>query len=218
MSMSTLRQLLLVLCLAATAGAAAAAPPMNRQQALRTLAHPVATERAAAVARLADLGQPADAARVAERLRDDDEDVRTLASSALWMIWSRSGDRQIDRLFSRGMQQMSAGDLDAALATFSRVVQKKPAFAEGWNKRATVRFMLGDDAASLKDCEETLKRNPMHFGALSGMAHIHLRRGDAELALQAYTRALQANPNLEDGPEMLQLLEDAVRRQGGQRT
>jgi tetratricopeptide (TPR) repeat protein len=191
---------------------------MNRQQALRTLAHPVATERAAAVARLADLGQPADAARVAERLRDDDEDVRTLASSALWMIWSRSGDRQIDRLFSRGMQQMSAGDLDAALATFSRVVQKKPAFAEGWNKRATVRFMLGDDAASLKDCEETLKRNPMHFGALSGMAHIHLRRGDAELALQAYTRALQANPNLEDGPEMLQLLEDAVRRQGGQRT
>lgn len=218
MVMSTLRQLLLVLCLAATAGVATAAPPMNRQQALRSLAHPVATERAAAVARLADLGQMADASRVAERLRDDDEDVRTLASSALWMIWSRSGDRQIDRLFARGMQQMSAGELDAALATFSRVVQKKPAFAEGWNKRATVRFMLGDDLASLKDCEETLKRNPMHFGALSGMAHIHLRRGDARLALQAYTRALQANPNLEDGPEMLQLLEDAVRRQGGQRT
>ena len=78
--------------------------------------------------------------------------------------------------------------------------------------------MLGDDEASLHDCRETLKRNPLHFGALSGMAHIHLRRGDAELALQAYTRALQANPNLEDGPEMLELLEDAVRRHGGQRT
>lgn len=218
MAVSMLRRLLLVLCLGSITLGAAAAPPMNRQQALRTLTHPVAAERASAVARLADLGQMADASRVAERLRDDDEDVRALATSALWMIWSRSGDRQIDRLFARGMQQMSAGDLDAALATFSRVVQKKPAFAEGWNKRATVRFMLGDDAASLKDCEETLKRNPLHFGALSGMAHIHLRRGNADLALRAYTRALQANPNLEDGPEMLQQLEDAVRRQGGQRT
>lgn len=198
--------------------AAAAAPPISRQQALRALSNPSAHERAAAVARLADLGQMADAPRVAERLRDDDEDVRSLATSALWMIWSRSGDKAVDRLFARGMQQMSLGELDSALATFSRVVQKKPAFAEGWNKRATVRFMLGDDAASLKDCEETLKRNPMHFGALSGMAHIHLRRGDPELALRAYTRALQANPNLEDGQAMLELLEDAVRRQAGART
>jgi len=198
--------------------AAMAAPAMNRQQALQALSHPQAQQRQAAVARLADLGQMADGRRVAERLRDEDGDVRRLAGSALWMIWSRSGDKAIDRLFERGMRQMGEGELDAALASFDRVVRLKPAFAEGWNKRATVRFMLGDDEASLKDCHEALKRNPLHFGAMSGMAHIHLRRGDAEQALQAYTRALQANPNLEDGPAMLELLEEAVRHNGGQRT
>lgn len=128
------------------------------------------------------------------------------------------GDRAIDRLFARGVEQMGEGELDAALATFTRVVQRRPAFAEGWNKRATVRFMRGEDAASLKDCEETLKRNPMHFGTLSGMAHIHLRRGDVELALAAWLRALAINPNLEDGAEMLELLEEAVRLRGIGRT
>lgn len=210
--------LLLSVCLCLWLGGAAAVPAMNRQQALQALSHPQAQQRQAAVARLADLGQMADSGRVAERLRDEDADVRRLAGSALWMIWSRSGDKAIDRLFERGMRQMGEGELDAALASFDRVVRLKPAFAEGWNKRATVHYMLGDDKASLKDCQEALKRNPLHFGALSGMAHIHLRRGDPEQALQAYTRALQANPNLEDGPEMLELLEEAVRRQGGQRT
>jgi tetratricopeptide (TPR) repeat protein len=211
--------LLLPLSLGLLLGSAAmAAPAMNRQQALQALSHPQAQQRQAAVARLADLGQMADARRVAERLRDEDGDVRRLAGSALWMIWSRSGDKAIDRLFERGMRQMGEGELHAALASFDRVVRLKPAFAEGWNKRATVRFMLGDDEASLKDCHEALKRNPLHFGALSGMAHIHLRRGDTEQALQAYTRALQTNPNLEDGPAMLERLEEAVRRHGGQRT
>lgn len=206
----------LALCLAL--GTAAAAPPISRAQALRLLAHAQAPERAAGVARLADVGTMTDAARVAERLRDEDEGVRELAGTALWLIWSRSGDRAVDRLLARGVEQMSAGELPAADATFTRVVRLKPAFAEGWNKRATVRYLMGQDEASLKDCDEVLKRNPMHFGALSGMAQIHLRRGDPERALKAYERALQANPNLDGGMQMLEFLEEAVRKQGAGRT
>ena len=197
-------------------GAALAQPLPTRAQALRTLQHPQAPERAAAVARLAEVGTMADSAQLAQRLRDEDQGVRELATSALWMIWNRSGDPAIDRLLARGVQQMGDGDLQAALASFDRVVRRKPAFAEGWNKRATVRFMLGDDAASLKDCEQVLRRNPLHFGALSGMAQIHLRRGDLDLALQAWVRALQANPNIDGGMDVLQRLEEAVRRQGGE--
>lgn len=202
----------------ALATASAASAPLGRQQALRALDAPQAAERAAGVARLAEVGTMADARRVADRLRDVDPQVRALAGPALWLIWSRSGDPATDRLLAQGIEQMGAGELDAALATFTRVVQRRPSFAEGWNKRATVRFMRGEDEASLKDCEETLRRNPMHFGALSGMAHIHLRRGDVDLALDAWLRALAINPNLEDGPEMLELLEEAVRLQGTRRT
>lgn len=211
-----LRWILVTLLAGALSGAAAQAP-MDRPQALKALTHELAPERGAAVARLAELGTMADAPRVAERLRDDDEGVRELAGAALWMIWSRSGDAAIDKLFARGVGQMGAGQLQQALATFDTIVKRKPAFAEGWNKRATVLFLLGRDEASLKDCDEVLRRNPIHFGALAGMAQIHLRRGDPERALQAYERALQANPNLDRGPQTLQLLEEAVRRKAGER-
>jgi tetratricopeptide (TPR) repeat protein len=199
-------------------GAAHAATPMTREHALRSLNHAVVHERAAAVARLAEAGTMADAPAVAGRLRDEDPGVRRMAGAALWMIWSRSGDPATDRLFQRGVAQMSDGRLTQALATFSQVVRRKPDFAEGWNKRATVHFLLGDHAASLKDCDEVLKRNPLHFGALSGMAQIHLQRGDPIQALRAYERALQANPNLDGGAEMLQILEEAARRKGGTST
>lgn len=211
-------RLILLLSLCLTLATVNAAGPPGRQQALRALTHELAAERAAAVARLAEVGAMADSPRLAERLRDEDERVRELAGAALWMIWSRSGDASIDRLFAKGVEQMSEGDLAAAHATFSRVVKRKPAFAEGWNKRATVSFLMGDDEASLKDCDEVLKRNPLHFGALSGMAQIHLRRGDPERALRAYERALQANPNLAGGPEMLQTLEELARRRRGEST
>ena len=56
---------------------------------------------------------------------------------------------------------------------FSRLIERAPAFAEGWNKRATVRYMAGDYEASIADCRETLARNPNHFGALSGQGLCH---------------------------------------------
>lgn len=196
---------------------ALAAPVLSRQQALHALDHQQATERAAAVARLADLGTMADSALVALRLRDEDEDVRELATAALWMIWSRSGDPATDRQFNRGLDQFGRGQLQQAHDSFSRVIQRRPRFAEAWNKRATVRFAQGRDTEALQDCEETLRRNPLHFGALAGMTQIHLRRGDAVQALVAYERALQINPNLEGGPLVLQRLEEAARRQGGER-
>jgi tetratricopeptide (TPR) repeat protein len=190
---------------------ALAAPPATRAQALKDLDHVQAERRAAAVQRLAEIGLMADAPRVAVRLRDADPDVREQAGDALWMIWSRSGDAAIDRLFAQGVRQMNEGALREALATFGTIVERKPAFAEGWNKRATVLYLLGEDEASLKDCDEVLARNPGHFGALSGMAQIHLRRGDPERALAAYERALRANPNLDGGAQMLRHLEEAVR-------
>lgn len=212
------RALLLAAAAAGLAGVSHAAPAPTRQQALRALDDPLPARRAAAVDRLAEVGTMADAARVADRLHDADPTVHERAAVALWQIWSRSGDRAIDRQLLRGVQQMQSGELEAALKTFDGVVRRKPDFAEGWNKRATVLYLLGRDVESLRDCDAVLARNPLHFGALSGMAQIHLRRDDPESALRAYERALAINPHLDGGPEFLRLLEETVRRRGGQRT
>ena len=160
-----------------------------------------------------------DADRVLARLADTDPKVRAAASAAVWRIWSRSGDPAIDKLFARGTEQMQAADLEDALATFSTIVSKKPAFAEGWNKRATILFLLGRHEESLKDCDQVLKRNPRHFGALSGAGQIHLQLGHAELALDFLRRALAVNPNLEGAAQIVPVLEELLRQQGSkQRT
>src|SRR3984893_14052703 len=100
---------------------------------------------------------------------------------------ARSGDKEVDRLYQKGVEQMNAGDLRQSIATFTRIIEVKPDFAEGWNKRATLYFLVGDLHKSLADCDEVMKRNPYHFGALSGYALIYTR-------LEYYDRARASSP------------------------
>jgi len=116
--------------------------------------------------------------------------------SALWQVWSRSGDVEVDRLLALGVEQMQARDGEAAVETFTRMIARRPEFAEGWNKRATVYYLLGEYTKSLADCDEVLKRNPYHFGALSGYGMIYLQLDQPTRALEYFERALVVNPNL----------------------
>ena len=215
--MRLLRRWILILA-AALVGTAAGAATLTRAEALKGLEQPDAGARIAAIVRLADIGTMADADRLVDRLDDAAPRVRAVAAAAIWQIWSRSGDASIDRLFARGIEQMQADQLTGALATFNEIVRRKPAFAEGWNKRATVYFMLGENEKSLKDCDEVLKRNRHHFGALSGAGQIHLQLGHAELALEFFRRALEVNPNLEGPARMIPILEQVLRERGGTTT
>ena len=189
---------------------AAAAAQLTRVQAIAALAQPDAAARSAGVNRLAEIGLMVDANRVLERLSDTDARVQIAAATAVWQIWGRSGDPKIDQLFSRGLEQMQASALGDALATFSEIVRRKPAFAEGWNKRATVYFLLGENEKSLKDCDEVFKRNPHHFGALSGAGQIHLQLGNMRRALELFRRAVEVNPNLQGPAQMIPLIEQQL--------
>lgn len=193
--------------LALLGGPVAADALLSREQALAAMERPDEATRRAAIARLAVVGTMADADRVAAHLADAEEAVYQQAAATLWQIWSRSGDADIDALFDRGIGEMGTGQLEPALATFSEIVRRKPEFAEGWNKRATVLFLLGRHALSLKDCDEVLARNRNHFGALSGAAQIHLRLGQFERARDYLVRALKVHPHLDGAAEMLRLIE-----------
>ena len=168
----------------------------NRGQALAALVSAEAAKRAEAVVWLARHGGEADAPALLARLRDEHPAVRAYAEQALWLVWSRSGDPALDAMMERGMAAMHAGRHSEAIAIFSEVIQKKPAFAEGWNKRATARYLAGDYQASLADCDQVLKRNPGHFGALSGAGLNHLKLDQPRQALEWFRRALEVNPNM----------------------
>jgi len=137
-----------------------------------------------------------DLPRLVKRLRDEDGFVRGLAEQGLWRLWTRSGDTTIDGLMAAGAERMQAGQLDEAIALFSEVIRRKPGFAEGWNKRATARYLAGDYQRSLADCDEVMKRNPYHFGALSGYGQIYFLLEQYDKAIAYWRRALEVNPNM----------------------
>jgi len=188
---------MLFLVLAVGASSALGADPLSREQALRALASAQAEMRHAAVLRLAEIGRMQDAMPLLARLKDEDDDVREAAQLALWAVWSRSGDEKIDALLAQGTLAMNSGDFEQALAAFNRVVRQRPAFAEGWNKRATLYFLIGETEKSLADCREVLKRNPQHFGALSGFGQLYLQLGEPDKALPYFERAYAINPGMQ---------------------
>lgn len=200
---------LMALALSAHACLPAVAVAAPRDEALAGLSNPDATVRRRAVGALAVLGTMQDLPRLIRALHDRDGQVRALAEQATWQVWSRSGDAETDRLFAEGVTAMSVREMGRAVTTFTRVIERQPAFAEGWNKRATLYYLMGELQKSLADCDEVMKRNPYHWGALSGYGMIYLDLDQPGRALQYFEKALAVNPNLtqvEETAEMLRRL------------
>ncbi len=189
------------------AAAAPAAAESARERALADLGRADdVTVRRAAVRELAESGVMADLPTLARTLRDPDPVVRGVVESAMWSVWSRSGDAAVDGLFALGVEQMNQRQLQAAAQTFSRIIQQRPDFAEGWNKRATVYFMLGEYRRSLADCDEVVARNAYHWGALSGYGMIYMQLDQPGRALEYLEKALAVNPNLDQVAQTIEML------------
>ncbi len=207
--------LLLAAVLPLTASAQQGLPEIKtRAGALAALERADARHRAAGVLYIGRTGLAADGPLLVKRLTDDDPIVRAFAEQSVWRVWSRSGDPEIDKLLTAGIEEMELGLYTEAIHTFSRVVERKPEFAEGWNKRATALFLAGDLHRSLADCDEVMKRNPQHFGALSGYGQIYFRLEQYEKALDYFRRALAVNPNLEGVETTIRGIERLMREKG----
>ena len=82
----------------------------------------------------------------------------------IWGIWLESGDVDVDAEMEVGMRAMGAGDYAGALRAFDSVVESRPELAEGWNKRATLYYLMGEYDFSVRDIQRTLALEPRHFG------------------------------------------------------
>jgi tetratricopeptide (TPR) repeat protein len=192
----------------------AQAPPAEietRAAALAALEESDPGLRLAGVVYLGRHGLAADGPLLVKRLSDENSVVREVAEQAVWLAWSRSGDAETDRLLETGVAEMNAERLPRAIEIFSDVIKRSPEFAEGWNKRATAYFLAGDMRKSLADCDEVMKRNPQHFGALSGYGQIYVRLEQYEKAIEYFRRARAVNPNLTRLESVIRGLEELVR-------
>lgn len=130
------------------------------------------------------------------RLKDADAVEARIIEAHIWTLWSATDDPEARELLERGSVAMANRDHKTALAAFDALTARFPNFAEGWNKRATLFWILGDDAAALADIRRTLALEPRHFGALSGLGLVAMRLGRDEAAIAAFEAALAIHPHL----------------------
>jgi tetratricopeptide (TPR) repeat protein len=140
-------------------------------------------------------------------LKGENPALAATAEAFLWRIWCRVGDAEAGRIFRDGVEAMQRRNLAEAETLFSRVIERAPDFAEGWNKRATGRFLRNDFEGSIDDCRQTLARNRNHFGAASGQGLCHLSLGEFREAAVCFRRALEIHPHLDGVRHNLALAE-----------
>jgi tetratricopeptide (TPR) repeat protein len=127
----------------------------------------------------------------------------------IWHIWFAydGQDPEVPGLLERGNTAMANDDYAVAEAAFAEVIQRDPSYAEGWNRRATVRYLRGDIRGSIADIDQVLAREPRHFGALSGLGLCRIALGDIAGAIDAYKRVLAIDPQMAAAREQLEQLQ-----------
>ena len=130
----------------------------------------------------------------------------------IWARWFDTGSEKMDRMLRAGDIALSTGQYNRSYAILNGVIELRPDLSEGWNRRATLRYLMGDYEGSIADIAETLKREPRHFGALSGLGLCQLRLGNEEEALDAFEQALIHNPHMQGVKRNVKELRDRLGR------
>jgi tetratricopeptide (TPR) repeat protein len=125
----------------------------------------------------------------------------------IWKLWQQSGSAKLDAALERAMLLMGQGLGSLAMPILDEIVAEKPDWAEGWNKRATVLYLMGEHDRSLADIDRVLALEPRHFGAIAGIGLIRIAKGEMREALAALRRALAINPFLRERYGLIPQLE-----------
>jgi tetratricopeptide (TPR) repeat protein len=139
-----------------------------------------------------------------------DEASSKAIEERIWALWLISGSDTCNLLMARAKVATDAKDYDLALKLLDAIVEIKPDYVEGWNRRATIYYLKDDYAHAIADIGQVLAREPRHFGALSGLGQMLQEIGDDKDALEAYRKALVIDPHLEHIPDVVKTLTDKV--------
>lgn len=124
----------------------------------------------------------------------DDAQLQQIENS-IWAIWMQHDNEAVQRLMQLGTERMNQRQYSEALLVFSQLVESFPDFAEAWNKRATLYYLMGDLERSLADIAHTLALEPRHFGALSGQGLIFVERQELQAAKESFEQLLEVHPH-----------------------
>ena len=150
----------------------------------------------------------------ADLKRERNEKAAERIAGQIWEQWFKSGSASIDLMMMWAQRAIEQQKYDVALDFLDEVITLSPTYAEGWNRRATLHFMMSNYSKSMSDIDHTLSLEPRHFGALSGMAQILKASGKKELALKAYQQVLDIYPMMRSAQTEVATLSEELAGEG----
>lgn len=160
---------------------------------------------------LADQKDPALPALFNDLKASETSETAQPIAQKIWAIWMKSDDFETNELMEQGMTEVGRGNFVAGRDIFVQVTEHSPNFAEGWNKLATVNYMMGDIESSLKYIKKTLALEPRHFGSISGKGLCYLKLDRLQSALIEFKAALDVHPWMLDARRNLKLIEENLK-------
>ncbi len=142
-------------------------------------------------------------AELLRRLHSPNAETREHATSQLWQLWFGAAGPEAEQILLHAERLVEAKEYNQAEAALTRLIEHYPDFAEAWNRRATMRYLIGDYEASLGDCLEVVQREPAHFGAMHGMGLCLIALHRYSEAAKAFRRALEIQPFAQANQDLL---------------
>ena len=132
----------------------------------------------------------------------------------IWKLWStHPNNEKLTKMLNEGSNLVNKQKLEEAIVIFSKVIDLDPEWAEAWNKRATVYYMVGDFQKSQDDINKVLEFEDRHFGALAGQGLVNIQLENYEKAIMSYEKAQQIYPTMKSPTIMIERIKELIKQQ-----
>jgi len=146
-------------------------------------------------------------------LKNNDPTLSKNIELKIWDLWStHPTDDKLTSILNEGSRLMQDKDLFRAISVFTEVIEMDPTWAEAWNKRATIYYMIGEFEKSQNDIDKVLNLEKRHFGALAGQGLVNIQLKNYEKAILSYQMAEKIYPSMRSPKIMIKQIQDLIKR------
>ena len=147
-------------------------------------------------------------------LKIKDKNISFEVEQQIWKIWStHPNNNRLTSMLAAGSNFMNNNEYSKAVEIFTKVIDLDPTWAEAWNKRATVLYIIGEFEKSQNDIDQVLKLEKRHFGALAGQGLVNIELENYEKALESYKEAMRIYPSMNSPKIMIKQIKELIQRQ-----
>ena len=147
-------------------------------------------------------------------LKISNESSSFLIEQKIWKLWStHPNDEKLTTLLAEGSTAVNNNQLTEAINIFTKVIELDPNWAEAWNKRATVFYLVGQFQKSQDDIDKVLNLEKRHFGALAGQGLVNIQLKNFEKAIKSYQKALEIYPSMRSPEIMIKEIEALIKQE-----